>query len=73
MGDPAGKTGKTDGVIATNTTISREGLVTDKAVIEKIGAGGLSGKRLSNRSTAVISLSRKTWVKIIPSLVQAEL
>ena len=41
-----------DGVIATNTTINRSGLKT-KNVVE-IGAGGLSGKPLSNRSTEVI-------------------
>ena len=42
------------GVIATNTTISREGLSTDVSEIEKIGMGGLSGKPLSKRSTEVI-------------------
>lgn len=45
---------KIDGVIATNTTISREGLVTDKNEIEEIGAGGLSGRPLTKRSTEVI-------------------
>lgn len=50
---------KTDGVIATNTTISREGLATDKQTIEKIGAGGLSGKPLRNRSTEVIRYLRR--------------
>ncbi len=43
-----------DGVIATNTTISREGLHTSKEEIETIGAGGLSGKPLTKRSTEVI-------------------
>lgn len=42
------------GVIATNTTISREGLKTQTAVIEEIGAGGLSGEPLVHRSTDVI-------------------
>jgi dihydroorotate dehydrogenase len=42
------------GVIATNTTISREGLSYDKSEIEKIGMGGLSGKPLTKRSTEVI-------------------
>jgi dihydroorotate dehydrogenase len=42
------------GVIATNTTISREGLSYDKNEIEKFGAGGLSGKPLTARSTEVI-------------------
>jgi dihydroorotate dehydrogenase len=45
---------KLAGVIATNTTISREGLNYDKQEIDKIGAGGLSGKPLSKRSTEVI-------------------
>jgi dihydroorotate dehydrogenase len=43
-----------DGVIATNTTVDRSDLKTSKGEIDKIGAGGLSGKPLKNRSTAVI-------------------
>lgn len=42
------------GVIATNTTISRDGLNYDKSEVEKIGMGGLSGKPLTQRSTEVI-------------------
>jgi dihydroorotate dehydrogenase len=42
------------GVIATNTTISREALDTENDTIQAIGAGGLSGKPLTNRSTEVI-------------------
>jgi dihydroorotate dehydrogenase len=42
------------GVIATNTTISREGLVTDQSEVVQIGAGGLSGGPLTHRSTEVI-------------------
>ena len=45
---------KIAGVIATNTTISREGLTYPKAEIENIGAGGLSGLPLRLRSTEVI-------------------
>ncbi len=45
---------KLDGVIATNTTISRENLKTNKVTIDEIGAGGLSGKPVKNRSTEVI-------------------
>ncbi len=49
------------GVIATNTTISREGLSTSKEKIEAIGMGGLSGKPLSDKSTEVIRyLSQKS-------------
>jgi dihydroorotate dehydrogenase len=42
------------GIIATNTTISREGLHTSGAKVGAIGAGGLSGKPLRQRSTEVI-------------------
>ena len=45
---------KIDGVIATNTTISREGLNTSTARIQEIGNGGLSGKPVQQRSTEVI-------------------
>lgn len=52
---------KLDGIIATNTTISREGLKTSNEAIEKIGAGGLSGKPVRERSTEVIKyLSEKS-------------
>lgn len=50
---------KTDGVIATNTTISRTGLVTSEKEIAAIGNGGLSGKPLTERATEVISFLRK--------------
>lgn len=49
---------KIDGVIATNTTISREGLKTSPETIEKIGSGGLSGKPLAQPSTEVIRYLR---------------
>ena len=49
---------KTDGVIATNTTISREGLKTSKEEIERIGMGGLSGKPVAQKSTEVIRYLR---------------
>lgn len=49
---------KTDGVIATNTTISREGLTTPQDDIAKIGNGGLSGAPLRHRSTEVIRFLR---------------
>lgn len=45
---------KIDGVIATNTTISRENLVTSDEKLNEIGAGGLSGKPVRQRSTEVI-------------------
>ena len=44
------------GVIATNTTIGREGLKSPKARIDEIGAGGLSGAPLKARSLEVLQL-----------------
>jgi dihydroorotate dehydrogenase len=41
-----------DGVIATNTTLSRKGLQSEVTLTQQ--AGGLSGKPLTNRSTEVI-------------------
>lgn len=43
-----------DGIIATNTTSSRNGLKTDAAVVEAIGAGGVSGQPLKKRATEVV-------------------
>lgn len=43
---------KIAGVIATNTTISREGLLSDPSLVQE--AGGVSGKPLTKRSTEVI-------------------
>ena len=52
---------KIDGVIATNTTIDRSNLKTDKSEVEALGAGGVSGKPLTKRSTEVIQyLSEKS-------------
>lgn len=46
------------GIIATNTTISRDGLQTPAEVVATIGAGGLSGAPLADRSIAVLRLIR---------------
>src|SRR5690554_1360826 len=48
-----------DGLIATNTTISRDSLITPESEITAIDAGGLSGKPLRDRSTEVIRYLRK--------------
>ncbi|MDP0397395.1 quinone-dependent dihydroorotate dehydrogenase [Tsukamurella strandjordii] len=42
------------GIVATNTTISREGLNTSAAEIEAIGPGGLSGHPVKQRSLEVL-------------------
>lgn len=48
-----------DGIVATNTTISRDGLRTPAAVVGAAGAGGLSGAPLADRSIAVLRLIRR--------------
>jgi len=45
---------KIDGIIAANTTTSRENLKTDSKTITEIASGGLSGQPVKNRSTEVI-------------------
>ena len=47
------------GVIATNTTIKRDGLVTSKIQVDSFGAGGLSGPVLATRSMEILVLLRK--------------
>ena len=47
------------GVIATNTTISREGLRTPPAEVDAMGAGGVSGAPVRRRSTEVVSYLRE--------------
>jgi dihydroorotate dehydrogenase len=44
-----------DGLVATNTTVSRAGLQTPAAMLETIGAGGLSGKPLQQASTGIVN------------------
>ncbi len=56
----------TDGIIATNTTVSRKNLRTNKKVIEKTGSGGLSGKPLKDRSTEIIRYIAEKSGKTIP-------
>ena len=46
------------GIIAHNTTVSRDGLTTDAATVAQIGAGGLSGAPLKERSLQVLRLVR---------------
>ncbi len=45
---------KIDGIIASNTSVNREGLKASKVQLEAIGNGGLSGKPIEERSTKVI-------------------
>jgi len=55
---------KIDGVIATNTTIAREGLKSDLIFTEE--KGGLSGKPLTKRSTEVIRFLAEESNKAFP-------
>ncbi|PJJ72372.1 dihydroorotate dehydrogenase [Diaminobutyricimonas aerilata] len=48
-----------DGIVATNTTISRDGLRTDRSVVDAAGAGGLSGRPLAARSLEVLRILRR--------------
>lgn len=43
-----------DGFVATNTTVSRAGLVSDPFSVADAGAGGLSGRPLAERALAVL-------------------
>lgn len=54
-----------DGLIVSNTTISRSDLLTAEDQIKNIGAGGLSGLPVKNRSTEIIQyISNQTNNKI---------
>lgn len=45
---------KLDGLVVANTTIDRSNLKTDNALLKNIGAGGLSGQPLKQRSTELV-------------------
>ncbi|MET0392145.1 MAG: quinone-dependent dihydroorotate dehydrogenase [Chitinophagaceae bacterium] len=45
---------KLDGIVATNTTIDRSGLQTPASQLAAIGAGGLSGKPVKEKSTEIV-------------------
>ena len=48
-----------DGVVATNTTISRDGLRSSAEKVEAAGGGGLSGAPLTARADAVVAMLRE--------------
>jgi len=54
-----------DGIVATNTTLSRNNIEYSQVEISNFGAGGLSGKPLKDKSTAIIRyISEKSNRKI---------
>lgn len=57
---------KLDGLVATNTTISREGLKTPAKTVDQIGFGGLSGKPVQHRSTEVLQYLAQQTGNSIP-------
>ena len=57
---------KLAGLVATNTTISRNNLVTPSTEVEAIGMGGLSGKPVQKRSTEVVAYLSKQLKGQIP-------
>ncbi|MBK9329505.1 MAG: quinone-dependent dihydroorotate dehydrogenase [Sphingobacteriales bacterium] len=57
---------KLAGVVATNTTVSRDNLSADKNRVEQMGAGGLSGKPLTQKSTEIIRYIHRKSAGRIP-------
>lgn len=55
-----------DGIIATNTTITRNGLKTDEYRINSIGPGGMSGAPLTSRSLEVVRHIRQKTGGTVP-------
>ena len=54
-----------DGLVAANTTINRNGLLTNISELNKMGNGGLSGKPLEKKSSEIIKyITQKTSGKI---------
>ena len=57
---------KVDGVIASNTSVSRDNLKASKESLDKIGNGGVSGQPIKKRSTEVIRYLSKNSNKSFP-------
>jgi len=57
---------KLDGLVVSNTTISREGLQTANSKLQTIGAGGLSGLPLKQRSTELVNYIHHKTNGMIP-------
>jgi len=57
---------KLDGLVATNTTISRDHLTTNKDFVKNIGVGGVSGLPVKKMSTEVLAYINKATHGKIP-------
>lgn len=55
-----------DGLVATNTSVGRENLVSNESIITNIGKGGLSGKPISSRSSQIVRILREAFPKPFP-------
>ena len=57
---------KISGIVATNSTNKRENLKTKENLVRKIGAGGLTGRPIKNKSTDVIKYIHQKSLGTIP-------
>ncbi len=57
---------KLDGLVATNTTVSRAGLQTPDSRLTTIGPGGLSGLPLKHRSTEIVKYIHQKTNRQLP-------
>tara|TARA_B100001057_G_scaffold334819_1_gene335442 strand:+ start:6830 stop:7888 length:1059 start_codon:yes stop_codon:yes gene_type:complete len=57
---------KINGIVATNSTNKRENLKTKENLVRKIGAGGLTGRPIKNKSTDVIKYIHQKSSGTIP-------
>ncbi len=55
-----------DAIVSSNTTLNRENLKTDKSFVEKIGAGGLSGKPIFDYANLTLDYLNKKLNNKIP-------
>lgn len=55
-----------DGIVATNTTIDRQGLRTPSEELERIGPGGLSGRPLKPRALEIVGRIRRATEGKLP-------
>ncbi len=64
---------KLDGLVAANTTTSREQLKTQNSKLKTIGAGGLSGLPLKHRSTEIVKYICERTSRQIPIIASGSI
>ncbi len=57
---------KLDGLVVSNTTISRENLKTERSKVDAIGTGGLSGLPVKQKNTEIIKYIHQKTIGKIP-------